>query len=152
MAHYEFTKDLQQGDVGEKWFVQYLQQRGAKILERNKTNAYDIRATYLYTRRVESTFEIKTDVYPKNTGNLFVEFECRGKPSGIRVSKAEWFVTIFPLLGEVWIIRTDTLKNIIYENQLKTTEQSGDEGSNTRGYLVPRNAFRDKFKVIRIDA
>jgi hypothetical protein len=29
--------------------------------------------------------------YVNYTGNMFVEFKCRGKASGIETSKAKWF-------------------------------------------------------------
>lgn len=39
----------------------------------------------------ESTMEVKRDFRSGETGNIPVEFECGGKPSGIATSEAEWW-------------------------------------------------------------
>ena len=44
------------------------------------------------------TYEVKTDFKCAplfDTGNLFIEYECRNKPSGISISQSDWFVTYF---------------------------------------------------------
>ena len=94
--------------------------------------------------------EIKTDVFCKphnDTGNIFVEFECRGKESGIMVTEAKWFVTYFKHLNEIWYIKTSELLSLIETSNFRTTQFSGDSGSNTKGYLIPRYAFKEKFII-----
>jgi hypothetical protein len=96
------------------------------------------------------SYEIKTDVFCKpylDTGNIFIEFECRGSDSGISVSEADWFVTYFQHFREIWYIKTDKLKKLIINNNFKKTELSGDLNSNTKGYLIPRYQFKKYFKV-----
>jgi hypothetical protein len=97
-----------------------------------------------------STFEVKTDVYclpHSDTNNLFVEFECRGKDSGINVTEADYYVNYYPYLKEAWFIKTDKLKNLINSNEFEVKEFSGDAGSNTKGYVIPRYKFKPHFKV-----
>lgn len=36
------------------------------------------------------------------------------------------------------------------ENNFKQTEQSGDDGSNTRGYLIPREQLKEHFIVKKL--
>jgi hypothetical protein len=101
----------------------------------------------------EIKYEIKTDVFCKptyDTGNLFVEFECRGKKSGIIVTEAKWFVTYYKHLKEIWYIKTSKLMEIINENNIRTVNFSGDENSNTKGWLLPRNKFKNNFIVRKV--
>lgn len=153
MAHYNFVKDLNEGKAGEAVFFQALKTLyNAEFVSDNNTNSHDMilhfpEATPFGVNDV--SFEVKTDVYKRDTGNMFVEFECRGKPSGIVVSQAEWFVTNFKHLKEMWCIPTHELKALLETNHFYQTENSGDIGSRTRGYLVPRKSFRDKFFIIR---
>lgn len=35
--------------------------------------------------------ECKRDKLTRKTGNVFIEYRCRGKPGGISVTKAEWW-------------------------------------------------------------
>ena len=63
------------------------------------------------------TFEVKCDYGATTTGNLFIEYESRGKPSGLAVTKADWWVFEIPQYrdeagdpGMVIFMRTDELK------------------------------------------
>ena len=147
MANYNFNKDLAIGEKGEKDVLFDLESMGAKFIDDNKDNCYDL---LVEKGGIQLKYEIKTDVYcfPQfDTGNMFIEFECRGKFSGINVTKSEWFVMYFKHFDELWYIKTEKLKSIIKDNDFKITEFSGDSGSNTKGYLIPRYQFKTKFKV-----
>lgn len=150
MAHYNFRKDLKEGVKGEEFIVTYLETRGLTYLHSNNDNKYDIK---MNKNGIDITYEIKTDFYCKpnqDRGNLFVEFECRKKPSGIEVTEAEWFVTFFPYLREIWFIEPSKLKSLIETENFRITSQSGDAGSNTRGHLIPRNKYKEYFNVRKL--
>jgi len=147
MANYNFNKDILLGEDGEATVVKYLESKGGKLVTDNKNNEYDVIINY---KGNEIKYEIKTDVFctdKLDTGNLFIEFECRGKPSGITVTKAKWFVTYYKHLGEIWFIETDKLLELINRKSFRTTKQSGDVGSNTKGYLINRKRYKELFKV-----
>jgi hypothetical protein len=147
MAHYNFRKDLKEGVKGEEFIITYLESKGLSYLHSNNDNKYDIK---MIKENKESTYEIKTDVWctpTQDRGNLFLEFECRGKASGIEVTEADWFVTFFPHLREIWFIKTDKLKSLIQTENFRMTSQSGDAGSNTRGYLINRKNYKEQFNV-----
>jgi hypothetical protein len=82
----------------------------------------------------------------KDTGNIFIEFSCRGKDSGVKVTQADWFVYYYKFLGELWLIKVGELKDLITNNNFKVGV-GGDPGSNSSGYLIPRKKFRDNFLV-----
>jgi hypothetical protein len=153
MANYNFKKDINIGEAGETIVKLDLESIGGVFISDNKDNKYDLLMDM--PLRGESgykkvSYEIKTDVFCKpylDTGNIFIEFECRGSDSGISVSEADWFVTYFQHFREIWYIKTDKLKKLIINNDFKKTELSGDLNSNTKGYLIPRYQFKKYFKV-----
>ena len=150
MAHYKFNKDLIEGEEGELVVIEQLKNFGATLIHQNKDNRYDV----LVERNGKNIkYEIKTDVYCKpdrDTGNMFIETECRGKKSGINVTQAEWFVYFYPLLDEIWYIKTKDLLNLIQENvnTLRFHKNGGDPGSRTKGWLIPRKRFLESFIVL----
>lgn len=152
MANYNFNKDLDLGINGECIIQKDLERLGGILISNNDNNTHDLKMQM--PDRTDGfkiiTYEIKTDTYCrpyKDTNNMFIEFECRGKLSGISVTKADWFVMYYPYLKDAWYIKTSKLKKIISENDFKIIEQGGDVGSATKGYLIPRYQFKKYFKV-----
>jgi len=162
MANYNFKEDIHIGEAGEDIVVADLESLGLQFVSNNKDNKHDI---LMVKNGKDIKYEIKTDVWcvpsttvklpngnlipikAKDNGNLFIEFECRGKPSGIEVTMADWFVTYFKHYGEIWYIKTSELKTLLENNNFEVSEFSGDAGSNTKGYLVPRNQYKEHFII-----
>ena len=94
------------------------------------------------------SYEIKTDVY-KDTGNMLIEFESRGKPSGIKKTEATLFVYFYYHLKEAWRITSDDLKTLIKANDFRVVN-CGDYNSDTWGYLIPRDFVKDSFVVRKV--
>lgn len=81
------------------------------------------------------TVEVKRDYMAAKTGNLFVEFESRGRASGLATTRADFWA--FILDGErVIIVPTEFLKGVCREI-FKTgrTVKGGDSNTST-GVLV----------------
>jgi hypothetical protein len=139
VPNYDFVKDFPIARETEKEIAERLSSfYGWKILEVGKTNAYDLKIESM-TGKV-FTVEIKEDFSCYKTGNIGVEFECRGKPSGISVSQADYYIykVHTPLGGAVdyrWI-RTSKLKSIIADETIERRIVSGgDKDSNSMNYL-----------------
>lgn len=143
MANYNFNKDLLIGEAGENVIIEDLVSMGAVYESNNKDNSHDI---IMIFKNKRISYECKTDVF-YDTGNMFIEISCRGKDSGISITKAKWFVTYFKQLNEIWYIKTDNLKEILKNHKHVIRKQSGDAGSNTIGVLLNKNMFRDSFIV-----
>jgi hypothetical protein len=68
----------------------------------NNNNKFDIDLQYGQVREEElsdilqnAKIEVKTERDKwKETGNICIEFRCRGKPSGIAVTEAKWWVHV----------------------------------------------------------
>ncbi len=150
MANLNFKEDLKLGNDGETAVRTFLEFQGATYVESNHDNKYDLK---MLVKGLEKTYEIKTDVKVAplfDTGNIFIEYESRNKPSGIATSKADWFVTYFLFLNELWFIKTETLRKLILENEYPIFKDAGDVGSATHGYLLPRKDVKKYFHVCKI--
>lgn len=151
MAEYNFNEDIHVGEAGEKIIIRDLESLGLKFVSDNKNKTHDLIMSK--PNGDEVSYEIKTDVFIKpdmDTGNMFIEFESRGFPSGIDITEAEWFVMFFQHIREAWYIRTKDLKKLLIDIQCKTTEMAGDLNSNTKGYLLNRYMYQKHFIVRRI--
>lgn len=150
MANLDFKTDLKLGNDGEDVIINFLESKGCSYVDSNNDNKYDLK---MVTKGKETTYEIKTDVKVApvyDTGNIFIEYESRGKSSGISVTQADWFVTYFKYLKEIWFIKSETLKKLISENDFPIFYDAGDVGSATHGYLIKRKDFKKYFHVCKI--
>lgn len=106
-------------------------------------------------------YEVKNDVHvargrklpngfvaqDSDTGNIFVEFQCRDEDSGINVTKSDWWAYSYQYLNEIWFIKVSNLKKLIKENDFKQVKRSGEKYRYTTGYLIPRKQFKEHFIV-----
>ncbi len=98
----EFIEKLTIANKYEKWIGSFMN----NVEKYNDDKLYDI----LLTNGL--TIEIKQD-FQTYTGNIAIEYWCRDKPSGISTTEADYHIFIFPLLDEVWKIKTSKLKDLI---------------------------------------
>lgn len=146
-GNYNFRKDIKLGEQGEVEIKEYLENLGYKYICDNKDYRYDLIMEY---NSKQYSYEIKTDIYPRDTGNLAIEVESRGKPSGIMVTEADFFVYYFKHQREIWNIRTKKLKDLIKNGNFYLAENSGDRGSNTKLYLLKKSIVKPFFKIHKI--
>lgn len=108
----DFYHDLSYGETAEDWVKQLLSS-GNKI-------------------------EVKLDSIASTTGNIFIEYESRGKPSGISTTNADYW--IYKIDGTPVSIILDV---IALKEQLRTYYKLGlyikDGGDNntSKGFLIP---------------
>ena len=111
----DFKFDLEIGQLGEKTL--------ASILEGNK-------------------IEVKTDIKTRTTGNVFVEYMSRGKPSGIGTTKAQWYA--FIVEDRIVILPTEKLKLIARKYFNTKRDVLGGDSNSSKGILVP---FKELIEV-----
>jgi len=144
MGIYDFKTDLPNAEKVADRFENLLKKSGYTTVR--APNGYfpdwDIKAIQPGTGKVV-TFEIKFDSMSDETGNIAIEYECRGKRSGISITKATYWVQFFD--NTFHIVSVETLR----EKMLSLKHRDvigGDPGSNTKMYLIKK----DKFKSICI--
>lgn len=104
----DFRYDLKVGQLQEKWL--------ADVLESKK-------------------LEIKRDFKASQTGRVFVEFFCRGKPSGISTTEADFWC--FVLDEEtVIILPTEKLIKLVDEAKKSGKVVAGGDSNLSQGALV----------------
>ena len=135
--HYDFVRDLADGHAGEDDVVQRLLSRvpSARYLGSNHNSAGDI---IMEMWGQEYLIEVKTDIMSSKTGNIAIEYESRGKPSDIAVSKAP--IWIFKYCGNrMRAVFLSRLKQAYTEGFHRVI--GGDKGSRTKMFLVPVRVF-----------
>lgn len=148
MANYNYNTDKPIADNTEKEVADILRViYNAVILEYGHTNAYDIKTK---VNGKIFTFEVKEDFTCERTGNVGLEFECRGKPSGIGVSKADFYIyKIHSKHGiKFYLYKTSQLKNMIANKYYFRIVNGGDVGSNSMNYLFEYDTFTRYGKCI----
>lgn len=150
MPFYNYKKDLPVAQATQKEVAQLLEKLySAEILEYdNDTNEYDIRAII---KGKEYTFEVKEDFIGERTGNVGLEFECRGKPSGIQTSKADFHIYKLHTAGngiQFVLHKTARLREMVNNVEYFLTVNGGDKGSNSMNYLFRYNTFVRTGKIL----
>lgn len=139
MTHYHFEKDLPDGHQAELEAIERLKVRfniGAEDIERSAKKGYDIRII-----SSGMTFEVKNDLMAYKTGNLAIEYESRGKPTGLAASLADYW--IYKFSDVLWIVSTKQLrKKLFIEERYIKRVIGGDAGSQTKMYLVKVPVFK----------
>jgi hypothetical protein len=152
----EFKEQLSVANQYERWIAQGFK----NVIEFNNDNKYDFKT------EDGTTYEVKHD-FQTATNNIAIEFECRNKPSCISVTEADYFIFIFPLLNEVWKIKTEKLKQLIKDFKEGLNEENwtstlyyrdnvagGDyeekyKGKVSRLHLMKREDVQSHFKILK---
>ena len=148
--HYSFEQDLYQAAKTEKQVAQWLADAGHEVIKLNNDYRYDIKVK-LKTGNIV-LIEVKEDFMCKNTGNVAVEFQCRGKPSGIERSEADYFIykVHTPDEAELLSISKRKLMNLIETKQYHSIKVGGDSGSQTKMYLFSIATVKENFKKLEV--
>lgn len=123
---FNFNKDLAVGAVGEEYVKSIFEGQKVKL-------------------------EVKKDDWAVKSGNIAIEFESRGKPSGIQTTKSDfwchvighYFVLVFPV---------DFLRKIfdIYKDNKQYVKSMGDRSGGVptaKAILIPWIELLEMFKT-----
>jgi len=83
------------------------------------------------------TIEVKYDLQALTTGNVYVEYESRGKKSGISTSLADYYC--FCLGDTFHLIKTDILKIRCRKLIGTKRDKKGGDNNTSKGILLPIN-------------
>jgi hypothetical protein len=82
-----------------------------------------------------SKVEVKYDIMAEHTGNVFVEFESRGKPSGIATTQAHFWV--IKVAKSFITFKVDDLKDICRKWYKDNGSTLGGDSDTSKGVLIP---------------
>jgi len=139
-----FYKDLQFGKIYENKANEYIDYDEIKIIN-EKCKEYDLIIT---KNNINFKYEIKADRRAYYTNNMVIEYECRGRKSGIEATTADYwlyFVIINSNNDIVYNIPVKELKEII--KNCKTV--SGGDNFSSKMYIVKLDNII-KYKIDKI--
>ena len=147
--NYEFHSDLAVAEKTENKIAKFFQDRNIRFLDKSYNNEYDIKIQE--PSGVIYTIEIKEDFMCKDTNNIAIEYESRGKKSGILTTKADYILYVVHEPSEhtnIYIIRTNKLKGLLVQGKYIRKVVGGDKGSFTRSYLMSLDITKQYFKCL----
>ena len=113
------------------------------FVKQGKNEKFDF---ILFTGKKELSFEVKHDKIASQSNRVAVEFECRGKPSGISVSCSDFYVIVIG--SDAYIMNTTALKTL-FESE-KFTVTGGDPCSSTKMKLISLKTIKKYSKKITL--
>lgn len=98
--------------------------------------------------------EIKTDTH-KNT-NVFLEYECGGKDSGVMTSQAQWWAYYFPELQLIYMLPVEALRRYLRRNwkwflakyNKEVSSYAGKRRWTAHGFALPRDFLCAELAVV----
>lgn len=79
--------------------------------------------------------EVKKDMKATQTGNVFIEYESRNKPSGIATSEAEYYAIIIE--GSIILKESSKLKALARQYIGTKRDVLGGDNNTSKGILLP---------------
>lgn len=108
-------------------------------METNGNFEYDLKTGIIAEKYISNILsnkkiEVKKDELAKKTGNVFVEYESRNKPSGIATTKADFYC--FVISNEnIIFVETNKLKELCKQKRLRKVP--GGDSNTSMGVLLP---------------
>ncbi len=147
MTYTKFKSDLIVGNEGEWNVVNFLKKEyGVYDEEYNGDWRWDISVKSLSTKKT-TYFEVKTDVYGIDTGNMAIEIRYKGNPSGISHTLADYFIYYYKNLDELYMIRCEDLKKLIKQNIKELKVVMGGDNNQSELVLINRRDYSDHFQM-----
>lgn len=119
----------------------------------NSDFKFDLQVGQIAEREIADIFsskkiEVKTDFMAQETGNVAIEFQSRGKPSGIAVTQADYYAYCLPRANFQNIIifmEINELKRIAREYWSKgNIKKMGDENTSVSVLIPLHKLFENK--------
>jgi len=143
MGFYDFEKDLDREGDNKEFVKAILIENGFEIIDDNDDYRYDLKVRK--DGGPELKLELKEDFMTQKTNNVAIEFESRGRPSGISTSEAQFYIYTVPWdkkkTKDIVFVLVGNLKEFFSRGNGYRTVIGGDKGSNTKMYLVNYKKF-----------
>lgn len=134
-----FEDDLAFGEAGELRGLSYLEYDTFQQAPKRRFKDWD----FWITRKGKKTYwEVKTDRHTHRSGNIVIEFESSGEPSGITTTKADYWMYILEYEPTFFMIPVADLKQMIAEAKYHSIRHIAERGKNT-AYFFDRSLFED---------
>ena len=141
--HNNFEKNLKNAQKAETKVALILRKNGFKVKSFNDDGKFDIVCET--TNGTRLTFEVKEDDRCEDTGNIVIEYESRGRPSGIRTTQADVWVLRAHYEGKAHnlMYRTENLKQLIRDQKYWDKQQMRHTDSRNRLYFFKFDVLKE---------
>lgn len=147
MSNLQFTKDLEHGKIGEKWFHDYCIDKGILCINVGDDGFLGIESgidfIVQYPKGNVAKFDVKFDSRMGQTGNMFIEiYQDRDKKGWYYNSKANRYCYIDEYNGVLWMYSKKTLEGYIdtHKSSIKSITSFID-GREVTGLLINIEKF-----------
>ena len=134
MLDADFKKLIQNAHVLENEFIELLRNEDDKVIIPTRNSPF---SDYDFIIN-DIKYEIKLD-NNMNKSNMFCEFKSRGKPSGISITKADYYG--IKSGNTYYIIPVKYIKDLILNNKFKVIQTGYNKYSSC--YLISANNFKE---------
>ena len=134
MLDADFKKLIQNAHLLENEFIELLSNEGDNVIIPTRTSPF---SDYDFMIN-DVKYEIKLD-NNMHKSNMFCEFKSRGKPSGISITKADYYG--IKSGDKYYIIPVKYIKDLILNNSFKVIQTGYNKYSSC--YLIPGNNFKE---------
>ena len=133
----EFKKALLDGKKSEKTVLNIIQKKYPNaFIKSGYHKEYDINIP-----EISQTVEVKKDFKSQETGNIVVEIEMNGEPSGLSTTTADWWVFHTNPECLIWIA-PETIKEMLLIEEFGIVEFTGKGDYVSKiAYLIPDKYF-----------
>ena len=138
-----FNADLPFGKKYEEKLLNYLPNVFSHSYSSGKCKAYDVKV--ITNEGAEVLYEVKADRFTERTGNICVEFSCRGQKSGITTTEADYYAifVVQNMKGKennLYIVETEYIRKLIQDSKYHKIMDCGYE-KKSRCYLFSEKLF-----------
>ncbi len=136
----KFSIDLKSGQKGERHVANVLKKafEAERVSTVGAGKGFDFRL--IYNNGTIELVEVKTDFMASKTGNLFFEYSCNGKDSGLKSTEAQKWAILIPHLQEILVTCPKKLFGYLLASTHK--ELKGGDRKAVKGYIVPIDAVK----------
>ncbi len=138
-----FTEDLILGELYQKRFLQLIEFDESEMAKGN-FKPWDLRIIH---KNEQIFFEVKADKAASRTGNLAIEFECSGRPSGVNVTSCDYWIHFVVGKNRYYMIPIMDLRQAIADKKFSKIVKGGD-GYRAQMYLFNENVFEEFLEEI----
>lgn len=128
-----FTEDMKIGEEYEHKLMDYLLRHKFKVMQTHgKNKDFDV-CTY-EDNTILDTYEVKFDRAYKKTGNIAIEYWDRGNWSGIKATKADYWVQCNE--ERMYILKLSDLKEWLNMNSRHLVRKSAGDNNEAKIILI----------------
>jgi hypothetical protein len=130
--------------TGKKYEMETLNYVDYDEFEFNDDNKYDLK---IIKDNIETLIEVKSEKQASKTGNIVIEYFCRGKPSGIATTQSHYyyFYVVYPDKYRLFKLPVPTLKEMIL-NKLYVRDCIGGDDMASKMFLFSIKSI-EKYEI-----